>query len=105
MAVNNFMQEANDIAARLRPSSQPARTTARRQKAAFASRLQLQVLEYMRTFLAENDQLPPVQSIATQFDLAISSADWHVRALLRLGHLERNAVGKLRFPRERGGAA
>lgn len=105
MAVNNFMQEANDIAARLHPSSQPARTTARREKAAFASGLQLQVLEYMRTFLAENDQFPPVNSVAVRFGLALSSADWHIRALLRLGHLERNAVGKLRFPREKGGAA
>lgn len=99
------MHEANDIAARLRPGSQPTRTPARRQKAAVASGLQLQVLEYMRTFLAENDQLPPVNSVAVRFGLALSSADWHIRTLLRLGFLERNAVGKLRFPREKGGAA
>lgn len=105
MAVSNFMQEANDIAARLRPGSQPARSTLRRQKAAVASGLQLQVLEYMRTFLAENDQLPPVHNVAVRFGLALSSADWHIRTLVRLGFLERNAVGKLRFPRGKGGAA
>lgn len=99
------MHEANQIAARLRPGSQTARTTPRRQKAAAASDLQLQVLEYMRTFLAQNDQLPPVQCVAERFNLAVSSADWHIRTLLRLGHLERNVVGKLRFPREKGVAA
>ncbi|WP_422846885.1 hypothetical protein ACOYR4_13000 [Acidovorax sp. M14] len=90
----SYMQEANAIADRLR-----GKAPARRKKAAAASELQLQVLDFMRTFLSENDQLPPVHSVAKRFDLAISSADWHIRALLRLGFLERNAVGKLRFAR------
>jgi len=100
----SYMHEANDIAARLRHASQPAPAAPRRQKAPVASDLQLQVLEYMRTFLGQNDQLPPVHCVAERFSLAISSADWHIRTLVRLGHLERNVVGKLRFPREKGGA-
>jgi hypothetical protein len=94
----SYMTEANAIAAALRGQG-----SVRRQKAAVATGLQLQVLEYMRTFLAENDQLPPMHLIALHFDIAASSADWHVKTLLRLGFLERNAAGKLRFAR--GGAA
>lgn len=90
----SYMQEANVIAAQLR-----CKAPARRKKATAASGLQLQVLDYMRTFLAENDQLPPAHRIAARFNLALSSADWHVQTLLRLGFLERNAVGKLRFAR------
>ncbi|KRC36254.1 hypothetical protein [Acidovorax sp. Root219] len=66
---------------------------------------QLLVLAYMREFFATEDQLPPVPLVAKHFGWASpNGAQFHIDGLLRLGYLERNAVGKLRFPRKEGGA-
>lgn len=60
----------------------------------------------MLRFLADNDQLPPMQSIATHFGLrSPNSAQDHINALERKGFIERNAVGKFRFVRDRVMAA
>lgn len=67
---------------------------------------QREVLAYMLQFLADNDQLPPMQSIATHFGLrSPNSAQDHINALERKGFIERNAVGKFRFVRDRVMAA
>jgi len=92
-----YMREANAIAASLR--GQPVRHGRGRQ-AAGPSRKNLEVLAYMREFFRENDQLPPVSRIASYFGMNVAGADWHIKALLRFGRIERNAVGKLRFARK-----
>lgn len=89
------MAEANAIATRLRGGP-----VVKVQRAALAPTTRnLEVLAYMREFFEENDQLPPVSKIAAHFGIANAAADWHVQALIRLGKVERNAVGKLRFKR------
>ncbi len=62
---------------------------------------QQQVLDYMRDFFAENDQLPPTAKISEHFGWkSANSAQLHIEQLVRLRRLEANAVGKLRFVRE-----
>ncbi len=62
---------------------------------------QQQVLDYMRDFFAENDQLPPTAKIAAHFGWkSANSAQLHIEQLVRLRRLEANAVGKLRFVRQ-----
>ena len=63
---------------------------------------QQQVLDYMRAFHAENDQLPPMWSVCEHFGwTAMNSAQGHARILEEKGYLERNAIGNLRFAREK----
>jgi SOS-response transcriptional repressor LexA len=65
------------------------------------TRRQQQVLEFMREFFAENDQLPPTKVISDHFGWkSANSAQLHIEQLVRLRRLEANAVGKLRFVRE-----
>ena len=60
----------------------------------------LQVLAFMREFLAENDQLPPACAIAKHFGWASANAACtHLSALRRHGLVEPNACRKLRFVR------
>lgn len=62
---------------------------------------QQEVLDYMREFHAENDQLPPAHQIARHFGLkSANTVVQHLEALVRKRRLEANAVGKLRFVRE-----
>lgn len=60
-----------------------------------------EVLAYCHQFFAENDQLPPQSSIARHFGFAEQVAQKYMQKLADAGHLERNAVGKWRFKRER----
>jgi SOS-response transcriptional repressor LexA len=58
------------------------------------------VLDFIVQFFADNDQLPPMHAIATQFGWASVNAAQEVCAqLVRKGFIERNAVGKYRFAR------
>jgi len=67
---------------------------------------QRDVLHFMRCFLLENDQLPPMHAIAEHFgNSSPNSAQSHINALERKGFIERNAVGKYRFVRDRVMAA
>lgn len=67
---------------------------------------QREVLHFMRCFLLENDQLPPMHTIAEHFGhRSPNSAQNHLNALERKGFIERNAVGKFRFVRDRVTAA
>ncbi len=60
----------------------------------------LQVLAFMREFLAENDQLPPACAIAKHFGWAsANAAQEHINTLRGHGLVETNACGKLRFAR------
>lgn len=62
---------------------------------------QQQVLEFMREFFAENDQLPSTSVIAQHFGWkSRTSAQSDIEQLVRLRRLECNAVGNLRFVRE-----
>lgn len=102
MAVSNFMQEANVIAATLRGKAKPP---GRRAPNGQPTPRNLEVLAYARVFHAENDQLPTIKCIREHFGwTSDSAADAHVQALIRHGKLERNVLGKLRFAREKGGA-
>ncbi|MFG5779890.1 hypothetical protein ACFIQF_22750 [Comamonas sp. J-3] len=61
---------------------------------------QREVLEFMREFFAENDQLPPGHVIAKRFRMrSANSVQCVAYALERKGAIERNAVGKFRFAR------
>lgn len=65
-------------------------------------RRQQQVLDFMRSFHAENDQLPPMPEIARHFGFrSANSAVCHAAALELKGYLERNSIGNLMFSRER----
>lgn len=67
---------------------------------------QREVLHFMRCFLLENDQLPPMHAIAEHFGhRSPNSAQNHLNALEGKGYIERNAVGKFRFVRDRVMAA
>lgn len=97
----SYMQEANAIAARLRPGRMPSYSGPH--KRTTASPRALEVLAYMRSFFAENDQLPPVAQIARAFGwVGDNAAHHHVVQLLAFGYLERNAVGRFRFARTKG---
>lgn len=62
---------------------------------------QQQVMDYMREFFAENDQLPPLAMVSKRFGWkSVYSAQLHIEQLVRLRRLEANAAGKLRFVRE-----
>lgn len=97
----NYMTEANAIAEMLRGGGKQKPPEARRTRgpAKRASAKQLELLQFMREFLAENDQLPPYTVIGSHFGLRASGVQWHLNQLERLGYVERNAVGKLRFAR------
>lgn len=109
MAVSNFMQEANAIAASLRAqpplrgkATPPGRSAPNGQPTV----RNLDVLAYAREFFAENDQLPTIKCIREHFGwTSDNAADAHVKALIQHGLLERNVLGKLRFARKKGGAA
>ena len=61
---------------------------------------QRQVYDYMRAFLAENDELPPMWAVAKHFGYkSMNAARCHVEMLMRKGFIERNAIGNLRFVR------
>ena len=63
---------------------------------------QLEVLDFMRAFLAENDEMPPMWVIAKHFGFrSENAAQCHVDALMRKGFLERNSIGNLRFTRDK----
>ena len=57
------------------------------------------VLFFMRQFFLENDQLPPVQSIADFLGCKPNNAFQIQQILERKGHIEKNIVGKYRFAR------
>lgn len=60
-----------------------------------------EVLAYCHEFFEENDQLPPQSCVSERFGVVEQVAQKYMRALGAAGHLERNAVGKWRFKRER----
>lgn len=61
---------------------------------------QAEVLDYMRSFFFENDQLPPAHCIADWFKFSsLNAATEHLKRLEAVGALERNANGKMRFSR------
>lgn len=59
-----------------------------------------EVLAYCHQFFAENDQLPPQASIASQFGFTEQVAQKYMHYLADAGHIERNVVGKWRWVRK-----
>lgn len=58
------------------------------------------VLDFMRKFHAENDQLPPCHFIADHFGVANNAAYELIATLEKKGAIERNVLGcKYRFAR------
>ena len=97
----SYMTEANDIAAALRGKAKPPGIKARKPTVR-----NLDVLNFMREFLAENDQLPPMEHIAGHFGWSSPmAAQSHINALVKHGLIERNACGKYRFSRIQKGSA
>ena len=100
----NYMTEANAIAAGLRSGAPRVAVRQVRGPSAAPSPQNREVLAFMREFFAQNDQLPPLKFISVRFGwTSVEAATWHVAALVRHGLIERNACGKMRFARERGG--
>ncbi len=63
---------------------------------------QQEVLDFMRAFLTENDEVPPMWAVAKHFGFrSENAAQCHVDALMRKGYLERNSIGNLRFTRDK----
>ena len=56
-------------------------------------------LSAMREFFMENDQLPPVNSLAEIMGVHPNAAQEALDRLARAGQIERNAVNKWRFAR------
>lgn len=104
-------REANRIADQLRGGTRAAKAAptprwptapATGGKLTALTPVQLEILAFMREYLAENDQLPPVSQVGAQFGMHATGAQWHLAELGRKGALEKNAAGRWRFPR--GGA-
>lgn len=103
----SYMTEANAIADALRGrgSHREPATVRRRGPVQAPTARNLEVLAFMREFFAANDQLPPVSAIVRHFGwVSTGAAQGHIEALRRFGKVEGNAVGKLRFVRQREGA-
>lgn len=61
---------------------------------------QRRVLDYLRDFYEQNDQLPPMHAIRAHFGWSSdNAAQSHIDGLAARGYLERNEVGKWRFSR------
>lgn len=60
-----------------------------------------EVLAFCHQFFAENDQLPPQSAISKHFGFVEQVAQKYMQYLADAGHLERNAVGKWRFARQK----
>lgn len=60
------------------------------------TRIQQQVLDYVRIFVVMNDQLPPAATIAEAFGWAsANAAHEHLVKLEAAGHLARNELGNI----------
>lgn len=65
------------------------------------TKLQSDVFNYLITFYEENNQLPPVQSIADTFDKWPNQIQEMLFRFEVIGLIEKNAVGKFRFSRNK----
>lgn len=102
-------REANRIAAKLRGGNAatkaaptprwPTAPAAEGKKLTALTPVQIEILAFMREYLAENDQLPPVSQVGERFGWNPNGAQWHLVELARKGALEKNAAGRWRFAR------
>lgn len=59
------------------------------------------VYNFMKSFFLQNDQLPPMATIADHFGWASDNAAQEmIRCIEKAGWIERNAVNKWRFVRD-----
>lgn len=62
---------------------------------------QARVMAFMRSYFAENDQLPPPEALRDHFGWKSENSVTEIRKTLeRKGWIERNAAGKHRFTRQ-----
>lgn len=100
-------REANRIANQLRGGNRATKAPAPRWPHAPAAGgkltaltpVQIEILAFLREYLAENDQLPPVAQVGAKFGMRTNGAQWHLAELGRKGALEKNAAGRWRFAR------
>lgn len=100
-------REANRIANQLRGGNRATKAPAPRWPHAPAAHgkltaltpVQIEILAFMREYLAENDQLPPVAQVGAKFGMHTNGAQWHLAELGRKGALEKNSAGRWRFAR------
>lgn len=99
---------ANAIAARLRGGSAFVAKVRKEKQAKVQKQIrvwpvtaaQQRVFDYMREFLAANDELPPLWAISQHFGWSTcSSAQTHIDALAKKGLIERNEIGNWRIAR------
>ena len=60
---------------------------------------QREYVVFMRQFLNENDQLPPVAVLAKAMGVTGNAADEALKRIERAGYIKRNSVGKYMFCR------
>lgn len=103
MSGGNYMTQANAIASALRGRGAAGvhKAAAKGSRSATEpSAPNLEVLAFMRSFFADNDQLPPVAVVSKHFGWSSTgAAEWHIQALIKHGLLQRNVLGKLKFAR------
>jgi SOS-response transcriptional repressor LexA len=64
-----------------------------------------EILDFMRSYFLENDQLPSCAAICKRFGYSSDNAAHQaLMSLMRKGQIERNACGKFRFTRTQGGS-
>ncbi len=74
--------------------------------AAPLTRREQQVMDFLRVFLALNDQLPPCRAIAAAFGwTSANAADEVLRSMERKGSLARNELGNRMLARRTAGPA
>lgn len=56
-----------------------------------------EMIDFMRKFLAENDQLPPYATIADHFGVFPNAVNERIHRLEKNGLFKRNAVNKIMF--------
>lgn len=60
-----------------------------------------ELVQYMRKFLRDNDQLPPQLTISNYFDVAPNGVNERLLKLEKKGIFQRNAVNKIMFARSK----
>jgi predicted transcriptional regulator len=66
---------------------------------------QSQLLDFLRAYFEENDQLPPMPAAAQHFGIRVNAICELMQALVRKGWIEHNKAGRYRFTRVPGTSA
>lgn len=58
-----------------------------------------ELLDFMKSFLKENDQIPPHVTMAAEFNCCVNAIAERLKRLEKKGILKRNSVNKIMFSR------